>query len=91
MAVDEGAGVPARYGVERYRRVLDLKGASRGGLEGEDTASRQSCNISEKKSPSKGTREKPLDDVECAERTVLWGEILEWGVERDADVVHFLS
>ena len=36
-------------------------------------------------------KEKPLDDVERAERTVLWRESVEWGIERDADVVHFLS
>jgi hypothetical protein len=36
-------------------------------------------------------KKKPLDDVEHAERTVLWRESVEWGVERDADVVHFLS
>ena len=35
--------------------------------------------------------EKPLDDVERAERTVLWRETVERRVERDADVVHFLS
>jgi len=39
----------------------------------------------------KKKRKKPLDDVERAERTVLWGETVERRVERDADVVHFLS
>ena len=34
---------------------------------------------------------KPLDDVERALGTVLWGEIVEGGVERDADVVHSLA
>jgi hypothetical protein len=36
-------------------------------------------------------KKKPLDDVERAERTVLWRETVEWGVECDADVVYFLS
>ena len=36
-------------------------------------------------------KKKPLDDVERTERTVLWRESVEWGIERDADVVHFLS
>jgi hypothetical protein len=33
-------------------------------------------------------KENPLDDVECAERAVLWRETVEWGVECDADVVY---
>ena len=36
-------------------------------------------------------RKRPLDDVERAERTVLWRETVERGVERDADVVQLLS
>jgi hypothetical protein len=35
--------------------------------------------------------EEPLDDVECAECAILWGEIVEWGIEGEADVFHFLS
>ena len=43
------------------------------------------------KGREKKRKEKPLDDVERAERAVLWRESVEGGIERDADVVHFLS
>ena len=98
MAIDEGVGVPARRGVQRYGRILDLEGASRGGLEREDTArSKERCassvaGIKQMKSRVGDEKEKkPLDYIERAERTVLWRETVEWGVECDADVVYFLS
>lgn len=42
-------------------------------------------------SRTKGQKKQPLDDVERAEHTVFWGESVERGIERDADIVHFLS
>lgn len=38
-----------------------------------------------------GRIKRPLDDVERALCAVFRGEIVEWGVEHDADVVHLLS
>jgi len=103
LAIDKRARLATGCGVQRYGRVLDLEGASRGGgLEGKYTAKEEtgkvglpSVEAERQKRNGKGVkrmkRKKPLDDVERAERTVLWRETVERRVERDADVVHFLS
>jgi hypothetical protein len=87
VTIDVRARVPARSSVQRYGRVLDLQGASRRGMVYEDAAlSSVLCRVDREE--RKG---EPLDYVECAECAVVGREIVEWGIERDADVVYFLS
>ena len=88
--------------MQRYGRVLDLEGASRGGSKYKYTAKKETggCLPSVKAERRKNgmwnvkerfKKNRPLDDVERAERAVLWRETVERGVERDADVVDSLS
>ena len=69
LAIDKGTGFAARYRVQRYGRVLDLKCATRrGGLKREDTRDQHAHKIS-----CTETKGLPLDYVERAACTVLLG------------------
>ena len=97
MTIDVRAGVrgTVRGRMQHYGWVLDLQGASGGGLVNEDA---RGCIIAKISALCRVDRERnergdePLDYVERAERTVLLGgEAVEWRIEGEADVVYFLA